>query len=314
MAISTVAQSIFNVGKDHITDLTKYINESGATSAIDTFMDSVTGRGHRIVFGHDLSSLPDVYQKFGLDGIYDYFKHLGKDVMSPDGIPIPFAREIQQSIGLSTKQSLDWMCLNIGDVLSGGFSIWHTREILSGLQSGDITRELLLKITIGSGIKVFFSIQNPNPISLVCGVIDFGALLYYAFPTYSSYLVNVLQDELTWSQIFENSVKITGIGFATSFALEGLTKVRSLVQKEITFKRYLREIAKKAAIDGLISGGTSLVADLSEKYLNISKTTKSFIAFGTFTGIKYTLKKINKRNTIENSTEMIDFKCIPSLV
>jgi hypothetical protein len=310
MLTSTIAQSLSNIGKDHLVGLTKILNNDSNPGVVDLFMDSAKGRGHRIVTGHDLTDIPIVFEKFGMSGVGDYFVHLSKDIMSPDGIPFPFAKEIQEILGLSTLETINWLSLNIGDVVSGGTSIWHTRVTLIALQSGNLSQDIVLKILIGSGIKVFCSLNSPNPIGLVCSVVDLGALAYYAYPFYSKYVMSILQPEMTGTKMLENSAKFAGFGFATSFAFEGLNNIQKMLKSDIPLKDFITSITKKACIDGLISGSSSLVGDLSEKYLKITKPVKIAISGSTFISLKIALKKYQTKKTIENHDSIINFEMI----
>ena len=99
--VSDAVLTIAHASKDQLVDLTKVINNDAFPGAVDRFTDKAVGRGHRIVSGHDLTYLPEIFDKFGLRGIGDYFAHLSKDIMSPDGIPMPFAKEIGDALGMS---------------------------------------------------------------------------------------------------------------------------------------------------------------------------------------------------------------------
>lgn len=305
MSISNAFQIGANYSKDYLVGITKYLNNDANPGLVDLFMDEAKGRGHRIVTGHDFSYLPEVYEKFGLSGVADYFKHLSKDVMSPDGIPVPFAAQIQDSLGLSTMQSIDWLCLNIGDILSGGFSVWHTRETILALQAGELSNDFVVKLLIGSGLKVFLSIHSPNPISLACGLVDLGALAYYAYPSYSEFVMGMIKPELAWKDILENSIQSTGIGFAGSFTYRSLQNIQELIHKNISPKDYFKRIAKESIVDGSISGASSLVADLSEKYLGLNKGPKSAVAVGSFLGMRIGYSKLKKRLDRPNHSDLI---------
>ncbi len=51
-------------------------------------MDAATGRGHRLKFGHSIDFLPQIVEKFGIEGVPAYFTHLLQDFTTADGIPI----------------------------------------------------------------------------------------------------------------------------------------------------------------------------------------------------------------------------------
>lgn len=190
-------QAIANASKDKLVDLTKVLNNDAYPGVVDKFMDAATGRGHRVVFGHDASYLPEIFEKFGMSGVYDYFAHLGKDVMSPDGIPIPFAAEFGNALGMDTMEKIDWLCLNIGDVTSGMLSIWHTKAMIDMLRAadGNITGAMVTRVTVGAGVKIVFSIVRPNPISLASGIVDIAVLTYYG-RSYLSDCVGKVKEEI----------------------------------------------------------------------------------------------------------------------
>ncbi len=187
MSISSVIQVGANLSRDLVVGLTKSLNDDSFPGVVDLFMDQARGRGHRVVFGHDLSYLPEIYDKFGLSGVSGYFKHLSKDVMSTDGVPLPFASQVQEVLELSSLQSINWLCLNVGDVLSGGVSFWHSREVLLVLKKGQFSNGFLVKVVVSSGLKVFISVYSPNPLSLISGLVDLGSLAYFTYPSYSKY-------------------------------------------------------------------------------------------------------------------------------
>jgi hypothetical protein len=66
---------------------------------INKFMDSVSGSGHRLKFGHSIDYLPQIIEKFGAEGIPAYFMHLAQDYTTVSGIPVvPYSWEIKNII------------------------------------------------------------------------------------------------------------------------------------------------------------------------------------------------------------------------
>lgn len=55
---------------------------------INKFMDSVSGIGHRLKFGHSIDFLPHIVEEFGIDGVPAFFMHLVQDATTLHGIPI----------------------------------------------------------------------------------------------------------------------------------------------------------------------------------------------------------------------------------
>lgn len=152
-------------------------------------------------------------------------------------------------------QKIDWLCLNIGDVVSGGFSIWHTMSTIDMLQTDDLSGGVIAKVLIGAGIKIAFSLANPNPLSLACGIVDIAALAYYAYPIYDEYLFG---SKTFLEQALKTFAAGTGIAVVLTSIVEGLRKLIAFCRREISFAEYLSKIAKKAVITGIILGCVSL--------------------------------------------------------
>lgn len=305
-------QAFGNLSKNYLVDYTKVLNIDANPGAVDIFMDSIRGRGHRVVFGHDLTTISEIYEKFGLGGIADYFKHIAKDIMSPDGIPVPFAKEIKGALGLSTKNSIDWFCFNIGDVLSGGLSIFHSWMLYQTLSTGAVTEAMVLQIVLGSGIKVVSSIWCPNPISFLSGLFDFGLIAYYGYPICSGFVQSILSDEMSLEVIAGNSLQAVGYGFCISLIFEGLGKIKEIKNGEISIKQYVSRTLKKASLNGLISGCSSMASDMSEKYFHASSSSSIAIGVTTFAGLKYFSNRISSKKKIANMDFMINFDVLPA--
>lgn len=182
-------QTIANSTSDTLISFTKVINDGVGSTPVDAMMDSVSGIGHRVKFGHSLDNLPVIIDKFGFSGTGDYFLHIGKDFASPHGIPIPFADQIRNATGISVKQSVDWLCVNIGDVVSGGLSVYHSYTnaqcLLSAMTDGYLPPVRVFSTAIGAGVKITMSVLSPNPISLASGVFDVGVLAYALTPVFT---------------------------------------------------------------------------------------------------------------------------------
>lgn len=88
---------------------------------INQFMDSVAGRGHRLKAGHSIEYLPQIVEKFGVEGIPAYTMHLMQDFTTIDGIPIvPHAWDVKESLqaaGLSRKTAVGLVSLSFSGLL-----------------------------------------------------------------------------------------------------------------------------------------------------------------------------------------------------
>jgi hypothetical protein len=183
------AQIAGNLSNNPVVNSLKHLNNVVGSTPVDAFMDSVSGMGHRLAHGHDISYLPEIYSKYGLKGVKDFFAHMTLDVMSPHGVPIfPGAKKFGSLIGLNTKQSTDWLCVNIGDLIGGGLSVFHSaitiKSLIGAKATGYIGWQLLANTMIGSGLKIGTAILVPNPISLASGIVDLGALIVIAGPIF----------------------------------------------------------------------------------------------------------------------------------
>ncbi|MFZ1398278.1 MAG: hypothetical protein WAS33_15340 [Candidatus Promineifilaceae bacterium] len=88
---------------------------------INRYMDSVAGSGHRLKFGHSLDHLPQVIEKFGVEGVPAFTFHLLQDFTTLDGIPIvPNAWETKQGLqlaGLSRKMATGLVSFSFSSLL-----------------------------------------------------------------------------------------------------------------------------------------------------------------------------------------------------
>jgi hypothetical protein len=92
--IITVTRSVFHDGLRH-QELSRRL--FGADyDAIHRWMDTVPGSGirgggigHRLQRGHDLAAVQHLYDQHGLPGVLVWMQHVGQDLATPTGIPIP---------------------------------------------------------------------------------------------------------------------------------------------------------------------------------------------------------------------------------
>lgn len=88
---------------------------------INKFMDSVAGKGHRLKFGHSLDCLPQIVEKFGIEGVPAMFMHLLQDFTTVDGIPtVPRASDVKETLqlaGLSKKAATGLVSISFSSTL-----------------------------------------------------------------------------------------------------------------------------------------------------------------------------------------------------
>ena len=69
---------------------------------INKFMDSTIGVGHRLKFGHSIDYLPQIIERFGIEGVPAYFMHLLQDFTTVHGIPtVPCAWDMKKAMELA---------------------------------------------------------------------------------------------------------------------------------------------------------------------------------------------------------------------
>jgi hypothetical protein len=88
---------------------------------INKFMDSDVGRGHRLKSGHSIEYLPQIVEKFGIEGVPAYFMHLLQDFTTVDGLPItPRAWDLKdaiQSANISKKVATGLVSISFSSTL-----------------------------------------------------------------------------------------------------------------------------------------------------------------------------------------------------
>lgn len=92
--IVTVTRSVFHDGLPH-QELSRRLFGSDF-DAIHRWIDTVPGSGirgggivHRLQHGHDLAAAQHLYNEHGLPGLLVWMQHVGQDVATPTGIPLP---------------------------------------------------------------------------------------------------------------------------------------------------------------------------------------------------------------------------------
>ncbi len=98
---------------------------------INKFMDTATGGGHRLKFGHSIDFLPQIVEKFGIEGAPAFFMHLLQDFTTVDGLPIiPKAWEMKlQLASVAPKMATGLVSISFASLL-GALAVI---ELVSGL-------------------------------------------------------------------------------------------------------------------------------------------------------------------------------------
>lgn len=166
---------------DAIIDLTRGVDAPGS-NLVDAWMDQVPGSdiaggfGHRFLHGHGLTDVVEVYDKFGLDGVWKYAQHLGRDLCTPHGLPLPGGQLMFETansipgVNLNLGFAVEWLSFNIADLLSASFGALSLVRLAQ--QTDDSTT-----MFVASGIKLAFGVATSNPVILVGAMVGGGVAL-----------------------------------------------------------------------------------------------------------------------------------------
>ncbi|HEX8390840.1 MAG TPA: hypothetical protein VF665_00680, partial [Longimicrobium sp.] len=92
--IVSVTRSVFHDGPGHQAVSRRLFGAD--YDAIHRWIDTVPGSGirgggivHRLQHGHDLAAAQQLYVEHGLPGLLVWMQHMGQDIATPTGIPLP---------------------------------------------------------------------------------------------------------------------------------------------------------------------------------------------------------------------------------
>lgn len=145
----------------------KYLHDLISKGSESQIIDSISGLGHRLRGGHDLAGFLEITQEEGIEGAATWFQHMFADLMSSDGIPLPGAsyvyRFLEDTVGVSERFFVDWMCVSTTDILSSGLSLLILARMYKiGSEEKRIKR--LCGLTIGQ--IALLSLAETNPFFL----------------------------------------------------------------------------------------------------------------------------------------------------
>jgi hypothetical protein len=163
-----------------IVDATKTIRTSATklSRVMDTAGGGPEGYGgfHRMFGGHDFWNL-DMWSNYGLA----YPKELLKDFITPNGLPLPGAKEAIEKLGMSVQTAQDWGCINIGELLAGGISFIDSGLKVKKYVFGDLNSETEPSEYISLLIKCAVATSTTNPIVAVSALSDATILIKKAY-------------------------------------------------------------------------------------------------------------------------------------
>jgi len=268
--ISHFTPAITDSLKGNIIHLTKGFNTANGSHSVHAFMDSAKGMGHRIEWGHDFSWIPHILEEYGFEGLVEYFHHIGKDFMSPHGVPTPFAKEIQQFLGLKTQTTIDFLSINIGKTLSGAFSIIHSVYVYKLLKSRLLKVPVLISVVMGSGLKIAMAIIYPNPISLSSGLFDFGFIFYFYFPKIRDWFFQTFSLKKIRFAIIILSFKLLVLKFLVNFSSRETLNGKAF----INLQNYLKKMSLKSSFNSFSEKAFAFSNEIKNKVPVINQKLK----------------------------------------
>jgi len=298
-----VLQTAGNFTAKQLVDFTKVINDVVGSTNVDKFMDAAAGYGHRIAHGHSAEFLPEIYEKFGFSGLVDASTHWLRDLCTPHGVPIPFAKNVAAYFDIAPKTSIEWLCLNVGDVFSGALSALHTTHniyaLKSAVASSHLPPLLAANILIGSIIKITTGGMTHNPITILCGITDAGTLVW------------ALQPVLTYGISYFKTVPALSTAATLESAAYG--SVAGLISGVVVSKlfemqrpSYSKKTKVNAAI-GAFVGGISALAMVPLEQSKSAKLLASSISAATIVAIKESVKLRNQKASMATINYLPEF-------
>jgi len=182
----------FAIGTGHMmTPFTEKIDKSLPPTELSSWMDSISGFGHRTKHGHDfLANIGDVHKEFGFEGVAKYPAELMRDATTPHGIPVPGTQFLVNQGYVKPGAATEWLSLNVADVFTGGIAAYSTYKLYKK-PSGKLDKNSILWATVGIGVKMVSGIPTTNPILIISGCTDTAILVwnwYQAHGAFKKYL------------------------------------------------------------------------------------------------------------------------------
>ncbi|MCB2212093.1 hypothetical protein KQI52_08270 [bacterium] len=158
------------------------LRQPGVETEVHRWMDSVPGRYHRIVHGHSLDQVVEVYEKYGIEGVWAWTKELGYDAGSKQGLPaVLYPEKVRVALEMGQADFVDWCFLNMTDVVVGITAAWSTWQLRN--------QPSMIRILDGV-VKGVAGFATHNPLLLFTAVAGIGSTIF---------------NELTTMQVIEHS-------------------------------------------------------------------------------------------------------------
>ena len=158
----------------------------------DLYPSGVQGQYHRTMHGHSLDNIITVFNNPDLN-IIDFGNHLVTDVVTRNGIPLPFSKEIIETIskvtGVSPTKIAPWVSMNLLDIGASVLSVWNAGKNVTAVHKGTAQWGFSYGLkTIGVGaLEIASGIGTENPIMVGAGAVNITcgfttAYRYYTQP------------------------------------------------------------------------------------------------------------------------------------
>lgn len=208
------------VGSQELFDskITPYFKENHESMFPDNdfsdWMDSSDKRRrmfkgyHRLYNGHDIASnfIPFV-QKFGISKLPHFFIEIGKDSLTPNGIPLLFVQKLARTGLISDKILTKYFSINFGDVVSGGVAIAHSRSFYKRYKKGFKSKDIKWGFPIVF-IKLGYGIVSSNPIIIATSIFDVGVTLNWNLKQRKKFKQTELKLEKDYKQMLSTTSKL----------------------------------------------------------------------------------------------------------
>jgi hypothetical protein len=133
------------------------------------------GFAHRIMHGHSLSDIGSVYHDYGFKGVLAWSEHMGADFCSPDGLPLPFAKELMDKYDLNVHDAVQLLTFNSTDLIACSV----------GIPGVALIPDPTVKAA-ASMAKLYAGIVHSDPSLIITATVGCALSIYYVFSELSN--------------------------------------------------------------------------------------------------------------------------------
>jgi len=190
--------------------------------------------------------------------IVDFYKHIATDVVTKNGIPLfpeAITRGIAATLGVKLHTLMPWVCMNILDIGSSIFAVFHAGSNVMQVVSGTAEWGLGYGMnTLGVGaLEISSGFATTNPILIGSGAVDVACGIYTAAEYYNQpFFCGVPVEDI----LHAGSV---GVGVSSILALvEVLVKRNSTTRAE-----KVKILGERIATGGILSALSAIAVPMS---------------------------------------------------